>query len=66
MPEIANSEILAAAEEIHDGWYADKPVDWQNFIDRLESYTDVDFGTNMDSALIKAVKKHIRAYRKSG
>jgi hypothetical protein len=58
-------EINTVAEEIYDGWYAEEGrVDWQDFIDRLEKYTDVDFGNDMTSDLIKAVQKHIRAYRK--
>jgi hypothetical protein len=62
--EMGRDEIYRVAEEIADGWYAEGRVDWQDFIDRLEKYTDVDFGCDMGSPLIKGVKAHIRAYRK--
>ena len=31
-------ELLEAAEGIHDGWYADGPVDWDTFWDRLDQW----------------------------
>lgn len=58
-------EMAEAAESIFDGWFADDSrIDWDQFIDRLERSTDVDFGEDMGSPLIRAVQKHIRAYRK--
>lgn len=64
MLDMNESEIMQAAESIYDGWYSDSRIDWENFIDRLESYTEVDFGNSMDSPLIRRVKAHIRKYRK--
>jgi hypothetical protein len=62
---MTETEILEAAESIYTGWYAGSTrVDWQDFIDRLEIATDVDFGNNLDSPLIRKVKKHIRDYQK--
>jgi hypothetical protein len=63
--EMEEAELLKAAENIYDGWYADAPrVDWTDFLDRLESHTDVDLGSQMDSPLIRRIKRHINAYAK--
>lgn len=56
--------ILRAAEDVHDEWFSEGRIDWQEFIDRLERHTGVDFGSDMDSTLIRAVKRHISRYRK--
>lgn len=59
--------LAEAAEDIYDGWFSDDSrIDWDLFIDRLEEHTEIDFGSDMTSLLIKAVKRHIRAYRKLG
>jgi hypothetical protein len=53
--------VLSLAEQVYDGWFADNTrIDWHEFIDRLETYSDVDFGMDMDSTLIRSVKSHIR------
>ena len=65
MNEQPTSEILEAAESIYDGWYADTRIDWDDFLDRLESYTGVDLGSDLLSPTIKAIQKHIRAYKRS-
>lgn len=60
-----DEETLEAAESVHDGWYADAThIDWEAFLDRLESHADIDLGNSLDSPLIRRIKKHIRAYRK--
>lgn len=69
--EDVTEEILNAAESIFDGWYADEPrIDWEDFLDRLEGIpldngTRLDLGRDMMSPAIKAIQKHIRAYRNS-
>lgn len=64
---MAEDRILAEAEEVFNGWYANSErIDWQDFIDRLEEHTDFDFGSDMGSPLINKVKSHIRRYRKLG
>lgn len=66
-PETLTPEIAEAAEAIFDGWFADtERIDWENFIDRLEDSVDLDFGSDGDSRLIRAVKAHVRTYRKLG
>lgn len=57
-------EMLEAAEDVHDGWYDEGRIDWTDFIDRLEKGSDWDFGCDMASPTMKAIQKHIRAYRK--
>lgn len=57
------SKIMEAAESIHDGWYSEGRIDWEDFLDRLERYADVDLGNSMDSPLIRRIKAHIRKYR---
>lgn len=62
---VGESELMTAAESIYDGWYArGARVDWEDFLYRLEEQTDVDLGKNLDSPLIRRIKKHITAYRK--
>lgn len=65
MTNLLTDDLKTMAEDIFDGWYADEyRIDWDNFIDRLESYSNIDFGSDMTSPLIEAVKRHVRAYRK--
>lgn len=56
--------ILEAAESIADGWYSDRPIEWDDFLYRLELHGEVDLGTSMTSPAIKKIQRHIRAYRK--
>lgn len=59
------SDILEAAEEVFNGWFADSArIDWEDFVDRLESSTGTDFGDSMLSPAIKKIQAHVRAYRK--
>jgi hypothetical protein len=60
------SKLLEAAEEVYDSWYADSQIDWEDFLDRLERYSDTDLGGDMLSPLIKKIKRHINLYRKLG
>jgi hypothetical protein len=61
---MTDAELYTAAESVHDGWYADTRIDWEDFLDRLESYADVDLGCDLLSPRIKGIKRHIAAYRK--
>lgn len=68
--EQVTDEILTAAEDIHNGWYASETrVDWTDLWDRLDGTTldsgaIVDLGGDMGSPAILRIKKHIKAYRK--
>jgi hypothetical protein len=56
--------LLAAAESVFDGWYADQArIDWDDFIDRLEAL-GFDMGDSMLGPDVLAVKRHITRYRK--
>lgn len=58
-------ELAEAAENIIDGWYPNGgDVEWEDFLYRLEEHTGVELGNSLDSPLIRAIKKHVRAYRK--
>ncbi|WP_078354105.1 hypothetical protein [Mycobacteroides chelonae] len=57
------AEMEEAIESIVDGWYPSGPVDWHDFLDRLESTTDVDLGTDMLSPTVKAIKRYALKYR---
>lgn len=56
-------EIKSAIESVVDGWYSEGRIDWQDFLDRVEKYSDIDLGQDMDSPLIRAIKKYTREYR---
>lgn len=59
-----NSELLAAAESVFDGWYSDQDrIDWVEFIDRVESM-GFDMGDSMLSPDVLAIKRHISRYRR--
>ena len=63
-PADITEEVITAIETIFDGYYADAPrVDWFNFLDRVESLAMVDFGSDMDSPVIKQVKKIVKELR---
>jgi hypothetical protein len=61
---MTDEELLEQAEQVHDGWYSEGRIDWQDFLDRLELASDRDLGNDLDSPLIRKIKKHIREYRK--
>lgn len=50
-------ELFEAAEAVHDGWFTEGRIDWHDFLDRLETYADVDLGSDMLSPQIVAIKK---------
>lgn len=61
-------EILDAVESIHDGWYPEGRIDWEDFLDRLdgiplEDGSTLDLGDNMLSEAIVAIKNHVRNHR---
>lgn len=58
------AELLSAAEGIVDGWYASGRIDWNDFLDRLESQTGIDLGSDLTAPHIGRIKAHVRAYRR--
>lgn len=61
---MTSDDIREAAESVYDGWYADRSIDWDDFLGRVESQTGVDLGNDLLSPQIKAIKKHIAWYRR--
>jgi hypothetical protein len=55
--------VLDAAAQIADGFYRERNIDWMDLLERVELWTGYDFGTDVDSAEIRRVKKHVRAHR---
>ena len=55
--------VLSEAEDICCSWFADGPVEWEDFIDRLERALDADFGDSMLSPAIRFIQRHIREHR---
>jgi hypothetical protein len=58
-------EIVDMAVDIADGWYQGTRIDWEDMIDRLERrrLTDgrgLDFGSDMGSPAINALKRRVR------
>ena len=57
-------EILEQAYAIVEGYYLDEPINRENLINRLESWTEVDFGPKIDSPAIEFIIRKARAYRR--
>lgn len=67
--EDVTPEILAAAEEVESGWFGDRPIDWDDFIDRLcaEYGGDDSFDIDQyDNPAIRKIQRHIRQMRRMG
>ena len=63
-------EVLSVAEDA-EGWFVDQPIDWEDFLDRMDGHeladgTLIDMGESIDSPAIRKIKKHISNYRKEG
>lgn len=63
--EDITEDVVAVIETVYDGYYADEPrIDWYAFLDRAERMGLYDFGSDMDSAVIKQVKKIVKELKK--
>jgi hypothetical protein len=57
-------DVIMAIESVFDGYYADEPrIDWFAFLDRVERLALVNFGSDMDSPVVKQVKKVVKGLR---
>lgn len=63
-PEDLTEAILEQAFSICDGWYAEEPIQWMDFLDRLETWANVDLGSDMNSLAIKDLKRQVRQHKK--
>lgn len=63
-------EILRAAEDVHDGYFADeRRVDWEELWDRLDGYyledqSRIDLPSDLESPVFAALKKHLKHHRR--
>lgn len=61
-------EILAIATSVVEGWFEDRRIDIEEFIDRMEMRLDdwsmLDFGNDLDSPAIKMILKHARKIKR--
>lgn len=62
--EQVTEELLEQAFEIVEGYYLDQPLNSFDFLDRLETWTGVDFGSKIDTPAIELVLKKARAHRR--
>jgi hypothetical protein len=63
-PEDFTDGLIEAIETVYDGYYADEPrIDWHKFLDRVETLALVNLGSDMDSPVVKHVKKIVKALR---
>ena len=58
-------DVIEAAIELTDDWYADERVDWEEALLRLEKYHDWDLGESMESPAIKKIQREVRAHRRA-
>jgi len=50
-------------ESVHDGWYSEGPIDWDDFLWRLEGAM-YDLGESMSSPAIRRIKAIVRELRR--
>lgn len=61
-------DILDAAESVVDGFYppGDGNIDWIDFLERVEGYTGVCLGDQLDAPHIGRLQRYVRKYRNLG
>lgn len=58
------ADVVSAIETVYDGYYTDElRIDWFTFLDRVERLALVNFGSQMDTAVVKQVKKIVKGLR---
>jgi hypothetical protein len=62
--EQVTDEILGHVHDIVDGYYLESPIDRFDFIDRVESWAEVDLGDQIDSPAIEYLIRKARAYKR--
>jgi hypothetical protein len=64
-------EVLKIARGVYDGWFdGPGPIDWEDFLDRLDGAeladgSRIDLSEQMTAPAIKKIKREIRAYYSS-
>jgi hypothetical protein len=69
--EDVTDEVLEIVQGIVEGWYDERPIDWEDVWDRMEkSVLDdgrgIDMGEDLGSPAILKIKKEIRKWRALG
>lgn len=62
--EDVTEEVLEHVFAITEGYYLDQPIDRFDFIDRLESHTEAEWGDQIDSPAIEYALRKARAHRR--
>jgi hypothetical protein len=61
-------EIVEMAWSYVEGWYLDKPIDWEDVFERMERSTladgrTPDLGPQVDTPAMRLIKKRVRAMK---
>lgn len=56
--DITDDHVQEAADA-RQGAYGDRPATWEEVIDRLEKWSGEDWGTDMHSEAIRALKRRV-------
>jgi hypothetical protein len=63
-PSDITEDVRDTIETVFDGYYADEPrIDWHAFLDKVESMGLYNFGSDMDSPVVKEIKKIVKQLR---
>jgi hypothetical protein len=63
-PAEITEDVVEAIETAYEGWFADEVrINWSDLLDRVELLAQVNLGSDMDSAVIKQVKKIVKTLR---
>lgn len=58
-------EDLDEALSIVEGWYNEGRIDWDDVWERMERYSDLDLGPEMDSPAMRKMQRYVRAERQN-
>lgn len=69
--EEVTEELLEMVEGVTDGWYLDKPVDWEDVWERMDGtplndHTLLDLGGETDTPAMRKMQRHVRKIRSQG
>jgi hypothetical protein len=58
------NQIRPEIESVYDGWFADvRRIDWEEFLDRLEEFVDIDMGGSMTTPAVARIKQIVSELR---
>ncbi len=66
--QMTEDQVVAQAVEMacmNDLVEREGKIDWEDTLDRIESWTGFDLGTDADSPLIRRIKREVRKARAS-